>query len=260
MIVATGNRSKASEISAILESCRDAAGGLRVATLKDVIGFMPDINENGDTLRENARIKVVAARGAFEAYLRNAAFADYAAYADRNPDAETAAFADCGSDTDRKTYMDAIVCADRAKTIIADRAATIIADDSGLFVDCLGGRPGVRSARYAGDGASDGDRVEKLLAEMYGVPEPGRGAEFRCVIAVSYPGGEIEFTEGICRGAISFAPKGENGFGYDPIFYLPDMRRTMAELSNAQKNRVSHRGAAVMLMADAVCTRLDAIK
>lgn len=135
-----------------------------------------------------------------------------------------------------------------------------LADDSGLVVDALGGAPGVRSARYAGPGASDVDRYRKLLAALANVPEEQRTARFRCVVAVAQPDGTIYTTDGVCEGQIGFAPRGEHGFGYDPIFIVVGYNgQTMAELSPDIKNRISHRARAteaarlvlVQLIADA---------
>ncbi|HEX74615.1 MAG TPA: RdgB/HAM1 family non-canonical purine NTP pyrophosphatase [Dehalococcoidia bacterium] len=119
-----------------------------------------------------------------------------------------------------------------------------LADDSGLEVDALGGEPGWLSARYAGEGASDSERVNYLLSRLKGVPWEKRSACFRCVIAIATPEGKVEFCCGECWGFITFEPKGEQGFGYDPIFYLPELGKTMAELPPATKNQVSHRGRA----------------
>ena len=119
-----------------------------------------------------------------------------------------------------------------------------LADDSGLEVDALGGEPGWLAARYAGEGASDKDRVNYLLSRLKGIPWEKRSARFRCVIAIATPDGEVEFCSGECGGVITFEPKGEQGFGYDPIFYLPELDKTMAELPLAIKNQVSHRGQA----------------
>jgi XTP/dITP diphosphohydrolase len=102
----------------------------------------------------------------------------------------------------------------------------------------------VLSARYAGENASDRDRVDHLLAKLEGVPREKRSARFRCVIAIATPGGDVDFCSGECRGFITFEPKGELGFGYDPVFYLPELDKTMAELPPGIKNRVSHRGQA----------------
>ena len=119
-----------------------------------------------------------------------------------------------------------------------------LADDSGLEVDALGGEPGALSARYAGANASDEDRIERLLKRLEGIPWEGRNARFRCVIAIASPGGEVEVCHGECQGIITFNAKGENGFGYDPVFYLPEQGKTMAELSMEEKNEISHRGVA----------------
>jgi XTP/dITP diphosphohydrolase len=118
-----------------------------------------------------------------------------------------------------------------------------IADDSGLEVDALGGRPGVRSARYAGEPASDERNRQKLLDALSGVSSEDRKARFRCVVALASPAGTISMAEGVCDGMIAQSARGTNGFGYDPIFLLP-AGRTMAELSAEEKNQISHRARA----------------
>jgi XTP/dITP diphosphohydrolase len=118
-----------------------------------------------------------------------------------------------------------------------------MADDSGLVVEALGGAPGVLSARYAGKDAADSDRCEKLLAEMKG--KRNREAAFECVISIAVPSGAALTYEGRCEGRIAEAPSGENGFGYDPVFYYPPLEKTFAELDTDEKNRVSHRGRAL---------------
>jgi XTP/dITP diphosphohydrolase len=118
------------------------------------------------------------------------------------------------------------------------------ADDSGLEVDALDGAPGIRSSRYAGPGASDEDRYRKLLRELDGVPWEARTARFRCVVAITTPEGEVRSAPGRCEGIIGFEPRGSHGFGYDPVFFLPQFDRTMAELSPEVKNRISHRARA----------------
>lgn len=125
-----------------------------------------------------------------------------------------------------------------------------VADDSGLEVDALEGAPGVFSARYAGAEATDQQRYERLLEELADVPKPQRKARFRCVIAVAWPDGRRAFTEGAIEGEIACAPRGEHGFGYDPVFYLPRQRRTMAELPPEAKNRISHRAVAARALVD----------
>lgn len=119
-----------------------------------------------------------------------------------------------------------------------------LADDSGLEVDVLGGEPGVFSSRYAGPGADDEDRVRLLLRKLEGVPWEERTARFRCVIALATPQGEMWTAEGSCEGIIAFEPRGEHGFGYDPVFYLPQLDKTMAQLPAEIKNHISHRARA----------------
>ena len=118
-----------------------------------------------------------------------------------------------------------------------------LADDSGLEVDALGGAPGVYSARYAGEGASDAERRARLIHALRAVPAP-RPARFRCVIAIAQPGGAMQCFEGVCEGEIILQERGTHGFGYDPLFFLPEHGCTMAELPSAVKNQVSHRARA----------------
>ncbi|MBI2910466.1 MAG: RdgB/HAM1 family non-canonical purine NTP pyrophosphatase [Chloroflexi bacterium] len=119
-----------------------------------------------------------------------------------------------------------------------------LADDSGLEVNALGGEPGVKAARYAGEGATDEQRVGYLLEKLKGVPMECRQAHFVCVIAIARPGTDVELCRGECEGVIALESRGDRGFGYDPVFYLPDLGVTMAELSPAVKNEISHRGKA----------------
>jgi len=132
----------------------------------------------------------------------------------------------------------------KATVLAAQSQLLALGDDSGLEVDALGGEPGRLSARYAGQGASDKDRVNYLLSRLKGVPWQERSARFRCIIAIATPGGEVELCRGECRGFITLEPRGEQGFGYDPVFYLPELDKTMAELPLEIKNQVSHRGQA----------------
>ena len=140
----------------------------------------------------------------------------------------------------------------KATTLAAEAHLLALADDSGLEVDVLGGEPGRLSARYAGEGASDRDRVSYLLARLKGVPWEKRSACFRCIIAIATPDGKVELCSGECGGFITFEPKGEQGFGYDPIFYLPELGKTMAELPLEVKNEVSHRGQAARKVSQAL--------
>lgn len=133
----------------------------------------------------------------------------------------------------------------KASEIAAAVGARCLADDSGLEVDALGGRPGVRSARYAGEGASDAANNAKLLEAMRDVPDRERTARFRCAIAVvDADGRELAVVEGACEGRIVRDPKGKHGFGYDPVFVPDGFTQTMAELGPKTKNRISHRAEA----------------
>ncbi|MFC1902691.1 XTP/dITP diphosphatase [Chloroflexota bacterium] len=132
----------------------------------------------------------------------------------------------------------------KATALAAESRLPALADDSGLEVDALGGEPGRLSARYAGEGASDRDRVDYLLKRLEGIPWEKRSACFKCVIAIATPDDRVDYCCGECRGVITFEPRGEHGFGYDPVFYLPELGKTMAELPLEVKNQVSHRGQA----------------
>jgi XTP/dITP diphosphohydrolase len=133
----------------------------------------------------------------------------------------------------------------KAAAVSRQTGRMAIADDSGLAVDALQGRPGVFSSRYAGEEATDAERYQKLLKEMAGTPPGKRGAAFICAMAVATPDGKAETVVGQCRGEIAMAPKGGHGFGYDPVFYLPERGKTMAELEPEIKNRISHRALAL---------------
>ena len=143
----------------------------------------------------------------------------------------------------------------KAQAYAAISNMTALADDSGLEVDALGGEPGVLSARYAGEGASDRQRIEYLLGKLTDVPWDQRGARFRCVIAIASLSGEVELYQGECPGVIALEPKGEGGFGYDPVFYLPDQDKTMAQLSMQEKNRLSHRGRAAIAVRNVLINK-----
>ena len=124
-----------------------------------------------------------------------------------------------------------------------------LADDSGIEVDALGGRPGVRSARYGGDGLDDEGRVRLLLAELEDVPAERRSCRYRVVLVLAEPGGRERVAEGACEGSVAFGPVGDNGFGYDPVFLAPAYGRTVAQLDPAEKDAISHRGEAARRMA-----------
>ena len=132
----------------------------------------------------------------------------------------------------------------KATVLVRESGLLTLADDSGLEVDALNGEPGVLSARYAGENATDEERVNFLLKKLAGVPEKERTARFRCVIAIATPEGNTKLFSGECPGVIATAPRGYNGFGYDPVFYLPELGKTMAEIPAEVKNRISHRARA----------------
>jgi len=132
----------------------------------------------------------------------------------------------------------------KAATYAKSSQLITLADDSGLEVDALDGEPGIHSARFAGKDATDSDRVRALLARLNGIPREKRTAHFKCVIAIVTPKGQLELCYGECHGIIAFEAKGENGFGYDPIFYLPEIGKTLAEIPLGLKNQISHRAQA----------------
>lgn len=132
-----------------------------------------------------------------------------------------------------------------------------LADDSGLEVDALGGRPGVWSARYAGEGASDADNNARLLQELSGVEHAARTARFRCVIALAKPGGQVETVSGEAEGLILQSPRGDAGFGYDPLFEVPRLGLTFAELTGPQKDALSHRGQALEKLVAGLLNQLS---
>lgn len=144
----------------------------------------------------------------------------------------------------------------KAETYAAAVGAMTWADDSGLEVDALNGAPGVYSARYAGPGATDADRYRKLLEELAGMPDAPRTARFRCVVAVVLTDGETLIAEGAVQGEIIDEPRGTHGFGYDPVFYLPEHGCTMAELPPETKNAISHRGIASRAAHDLLVAHL----
>jgi XTP/dITP diphosphohydrolase len=194
IVVATENPGKLREIKAALQGT--AVEIVSLMDLSPTFPVPPEIEEDGETLRENAlkKARVVARL------------------------------------TNRLT----------------------IADDSGLEVDCLQGKPGVRSARFAGEEASDEENNRKLLQLTEGVPAARRGASFRCVIAIVDPRGKEAWVEGECRGVLGVSERGDQGFGYDPLFVLPELGKTLAELPLAVKNRVSHRGKALAALKGAL--------
>jgi len=135
-----------------------------------------------------------------------------------------------------------------------------LADDSGLEVDALGGEPGVHSARYAGEGATDADRVLLLLSRLKGVPAERRTARFQCVVALAWPEGATETFHGSCEGQIAGEPRGNSGFGYDPVFCVPELGKSFAELEPDVKNQRSHRAEAARKAAERLRIVVDTAK
>jgi XTP/dITP diphosphohydrolase len=140
----------------------------------------------------------------------------------------------------------------KAKSAAEFTGKPVLADDSGLAVDYLAGRPGVYSARFAGPGASDADNNALLLRELAGVPAEQRTAAFHCVIALAYPDGRVLTFDGSLPGVILEAPRGSGGFGYDPLFLVPEYGQTFSELPMEIKNRISHRGRAMQMLKEAL--------
>ncbi len=154
------------------------------------------------------------------------------------------------SETDLKEEGDTLRenALQKARAVAKATGQWALADDTGLFVEALGGRPGVFSSRYASEGSTYEQNVCKLLEEMREVPEEERGAYFSCVMALVYPDGREVTVEGRLEGSIAKEPRGSFGFGYDPVFFLPDRGRTLAEIPLEEKNKISHRGRALWKM------------
>ena len=137
----------------------------------------------------------------------------------------------------------------KAEAISSALNKPVIADDSGLAIDALNGEPGVYSARYAGENKDDNANIEKVLQKLNDVPFEKRTARFHCALAIAVPGKRTEIVEGTCEGHILEEKRGENGFGYDPIFFVEKWRCSMAELTKEQKNQISHRANALKRLA-----------
>jgi XTP/dITP diphosphohydrolase len=140
----------------------------------------------------------------------------------------------------------------KATAVAAALEMPALADDSGIEVDALGGGPGPRSARFAGEDASDEQNLEALLGSLRGIPAGGRTGRYRCVAALSQPGGPALHEEGLCEGSLIAVRRGSGGFGYDPIFVPAGWDATMAELTDEQKDRISHRGRAFRALRERV--------
>ncbi len=159
---------------------------------------------------------------------------------------DPAAFPDVEETGD--TYLENALL--KATEVAAALGVAAIADDSGIEVDALGGGPGHRSARYAGEQATDEQNLDALLRAVRGVPSGGRTARYRCVAAIAWPDGRSLHAEGVCEGALVSKRRGVRGFGYDPVFVPAGWDETMAELTDAQKDRISHRGRAFRALAE----------
>ncbi|MGN0278812.1 MAG: XTP/dITP diphosphatase [Lachnospiraceae bacterium] len=165
-------------------------------------------------------------------------------------DAEICSMKEAGIQTDiiedgRTFEENAII---KAKTIAAQTDAIVLADDSGLEIDYLNKEPGIYSARYMGEDTPYSVKNKNLIDRLAGVPDEKRTARFVCAIAAAFPDGEVVTTQGVIEGKIGYEEKGSNGFGYDPIFYVPEYGCSTAQLTEEQKNRISHRGKALEAM------------
>lgn len=148
----------------------------------------------------------------------------------------------------------------KAQAYAAETGLLTLADDSGLEVDALAGAPGVYTARYGGAGLTHAQRYELLLQNLEGVPWEARTARFRCVIAVAAPDGALQGeAAGVCEGIIALAAAGDGGFGYDPVFFLPEWGQTMAQVGSAVKHQISHRGRAMRLLEPRLRQLLTAV-
>lgn len=143
----------------------------------------------------------------------------------------------------------------KARAVMEASGLPAIADDSGLMVDALNGAPGVYSARYGGPGLDDAGRYRLLLENMRGVLD--RKCRFVSAITLCMPSGDIVTARGECPGTLAYAPQGENGFGYDPIFFVPEKKKTFAQLTAEEKNAISHRGRALQLFQEKLAAYLD---
>lgn len=138
----------------------------------------------------------------------------------------------------------------KARAVAEATGLPALADDSGLEVEALGGEPGIRSARWAGPGATDAERIAKLLGALAGVPEAARAARFRCVVALAWPDGGLETAEGRCDGRIAQLPEGRGGFGFDPVFVADDIGHSLGRATPVEKRRISHRAHAMRRLGD----------
>lgn len=149
---------------------------------------------------------------------------------------------------DGKTFEENAII--KAKTVMEVTGEMVLADDSGFEVDCLDKEPGIYSARYLGEDTPYSIKNAKILERCEGVPEEKRDARFVCVIACAYPDGKVDTATGVIEGKLAYEQRGENGFGYDPIFFLPERGCTTGELAPEEKNAISHRGIAIRKMVE----------
>jgi XTP/dITP diphosphohydrolase len=148
------------------------------------------------------------------------------------------------------TYLDNALL--KAREVARATGEAALADDSGIEVDALGGAPGPRSARYAGEAATDEENLRALITAVAGVPAGGRTARYRAIAVIAWPDGQELHAEGVCEGMLATRPRGSGGFGYDPIFLPLGEERTMAELSAEEKDAISHRGRALRALRESI--------
>ena len=153
-----------------------------------------------------------------------------------------------------ETYLENALL--KAHAVASALGVPAVADDSGIEVDALGGKPGPRSARYAGEHATDEENLDRLMQALRGIPGSGRTARYRCVAALAFPDGRELHAEGTCEGTLVPRRRGEGGFGYDPAFVPEGWEETMAELTDQQKDRISHRGRAFRALKELLASDL----
>lgn len=153
-----------------------------------------------------------------------------------------------------ETYLENALL--KAHAVASALGVPAVADDSGIEVDALGGKPGPRSARYAGEHATDEENLDRLMQALRGIPGSGRTARYRCVAALAFPDGKELHAEGTCEGTLVPRRRGEGGFGYDPAFVPEGWEETMAELTDQQKDRISHRGRAFRALKELLASDL----
>lgn len=217
IIFATGNENKLTEIREILPE-----SDYEITSMKQA-GMDFEILEDGKTFQENAAIKAEAVRDYIHAALKEEA---------------------------PENVHILLPAGSRIPVLTKEggekyRDAVVLADDSGLVIDALNGEPGIYSARYLGHDTSYTNKNQDLLRRLEGVPDEKRTARFVCAVAAAFPDGRTEIRDAAMEGRIAHAPAGANGFGYDPIFFLPQYGKTSAEISPEEKNAISHRGKAL---------------